>query len=85
MNKLDIPCKVLDKRIKDGWFGRSYFVTIRLLTLYEEPGSPIDRVSESVQEVRISIGQYYEMNVGKVYGVSFVQGPTGLWAVYRPN
>lgn len=85
MNKLEIPCKILDKRTKDGWFGRKYYVTFKLLSHAECKSSPVGEISDTVQEIQIDDDGFYAVDTGKVYTISFVQNQSGLWNVYRPH
>lgn len=87
MSKLSIPCKILDKRRKAGWFGgMKYFVTVELLTQNEHKDSPIKSTSDKVMEIRTGINAYYLMVIGKTWLISFVKNEeTGQWSVYRPD
>jgi hypothetical protein len=60
-----MPVKVLDKRIKEGWFaGRSYYVTVRFLTSDEDPESTAVSITQPVTELKANIDNYYSMEIG---------------------
>lgn len=80
-----IPCKVLDKRFKDGPFGRSYYVTLKILSTSEYPDSPVVTVTDPVSENKVGINTYYGMDVGEVYLVVWHQTETGKWSLREPS
>ncbi len=64
-----VPVRVLDKRIKDGWFVRSYYLTIRCLTSAEDSASPILSAEKVVHEVKVDADRYYSTEVGAREGI----------------
>jgi len=78
-----IPCQILDKRVKDGWFKRSYLVTIKLLTSDEHADSPVTKVGKAVDEHSVSADTYYAIEVGQVYSITWYPTKRGTWLPYQ--
>jgi hypothetical protein len=86
MIKLHIPCRILDKRKKDGWFGMKYFLTIELLLRSEDKRSPITATTDKVMDIRCDDDAFYRIKVGELQLVSFAKDEeSGKWSVYRPG
>lgn len=71
-----IPCDVLDKRRKDGWFGTSYYVTFRIQ-------AEITRGTKTF-ELEVPIDVYHDCSVGGTGNLSFYQHGDGFWYPYLP-
>ena len=64
--------EVVDKFIKDGFFGRKYFVVLK-----------IDLLDPSVQTIRFTENDYYTvLNEGLI---TMVQKSDGYWYIWRDN
>jgi len=83
MNEAWIPVQVLDKRIKDGWFGRSYYITVRFLTSDEDASSPITHCNPAVQELPANIENYYSMGVGSKSSIKMYRHSDGRFYTCR--
>jgi hypothetical protein len=75
--KIWTPGKILDKRIKDGWFGRSYYLTIKFLTTSEDSRSTFSRIEPSVCELKGNAENYYEMEIGEAYNFAMYRHADG--------
>ena len=76
--KFKVPCKVLDKRKKDGWFGQSFYVTFRVFTHDENPLSPITKTKTTVFEFQATMEQYYKYEIGTEGMISLYRHSDGL-------
>ena len=70
MNKIKLPIKVIDKRRKDGFFGCSYYITVRF-----------DHDND-IKEYGVQAQQYYDMEIGVSYIMTLHHHFDGL---YYPN
>ena len=66
--------EVLDRRIKDGWFSRKYFVTLRIL---ENGWCVAD--NSTVCEYQVNAQNYWDMIPGTKGHLTLYKHSNGLW------
>ena len=77
-NSYWVPVTVLDKRIKEGWFGgRSYYITVKFLSSAEDPSSPFGALNPSVKELEANIENYHLMEIGTKQNVKMYRHSDG--------
>ena len=59
--EIKVKVKIVDKRYKDGWFGRSYYAVLYFSTL-----------KPSHVEIPISLNNYYQIEVGEEYEITMI-------------
>jgi hypothetical protein len=74
MNTATIKAIVIDKRIKEGWFGRKYYMTLRFA---EEIGGEPAPTSGRVVERRASLEQYHNAEINLMVEVTLYQHRDG--------
>ncbi len=71
MNSVKTPVRILDKRKKCGFFGPSYYVTVKFL----EPSIKSNRV----QEQEVPAEQFYDLEIGIIYNITMHKHSDGFW------
>lgn len=83
MNSRSLPTKVLDKRVKDGWFSRSYYMTLQVLTAAEDSRSDVTEIKRAITEHKVGVETYHRMQGGETYMVVWYQTESNGWLPYQ--
>jgi hypothetical protein len=75
MKKIQVPVKIIDKRIVNGilsfLFGSSYCITIK----------PTDILERTPREYKVAREIYYDLGIGEEILLSFVETPRGTFGL----
>ena len=83
--KHDFLCKVLDRYVKEGWFGnRRYHMVVRILTTAEDPDADIASTTKPVNDYEVTVEQYFSWEVGDKLTLTLYQGHDGYWYTSEP-